>query len=387
MNWRTQMSSTTTKTKPIAPTPVNSADTIASSTVGATAQATEASNSVPVNPTAAKPTKRREKKADKAAKTAETNTGNASIAPDHQQGKPAADATLQLINGGGGLNATDISLDALKETIRSACTQDANAISKALGEAKAIKETLRDGYPTTVQAGQAILTGVIRLKALPENQVIEYVETLTTVNSVGTIRRIKFTKSAERNLAIPLAQFGYSGSAVSAGHISRVSTVSGYAHYRGVTPETFPAFLTGEHHHSMGKGNGLSHAYQAAREFFSPDTETAAEKAARVRATALGRIKAAPALASVTVSLSVSPSSDNLYCLLARVGAQSGAVEIVTAVKNSQGKLIDHLLDVYADQISLSDKEAKAKTLAGNEKVPTFHDIVKFGKPATDKNN
>ncbi|MEI6986958.1 MAG: hypothetical protein WCK65_12595 [Rhodospirillaceae bacterium] len=267
----------------------------------------------------------------------------------------------------------------MRGEIWEACAADAETVSEAMEAIKSLREDLAVGCSTTSLAGQALLAGVTMLSSLPDEQIRDYVETLSTVNAKGEVRMLKYNKRAEANLAIPLALDAYRD-AVSPGYVSRISTVVGYAFAQGVEPDEFADFLEGEHAHRDNKKYGLKHAYQAAREYFSAGTDTAADKAARLRETVLEHRTTMPMLGKVNGSLTVTPSNQGLYCLLART-TTDGTVEIVVPVRNDEAKLIDHLLDILADQLGLKSK--KASSAAKAKKPLTFAKLAEIAVGST----
>ena len=271
-------------------------------------------------------------------------------------------------------------LRSLLKQIRAACIIDGETVSEAVETVKTLREELMSGYSSTGEAGKAILSAVILLKRLPEDDIRDFVETLSAVNAKGEVRMLKLNARAEANLAIPLALDGYRDD-VSGGHISRVSTVVGYAHELGVEPDDFPDFLDGEHSHRTGEGYGLKHAYQAAREFFAAGIETAEEKAARLRVKVLDHLASQPSMGTVNGAVNVTVSSHGLFCLVGRTSAD-GTIEVVSPVRNEQGKLIDRLLDILADQLELKAKKASSKTKAKKKGI-SFSDLAVLSEGAS----
>ncbi len=253
----------------------------------------------------------------------------------------------------------DLLLD-MQNNVRKACYDDASIVSKAENEKKTIIETLKDGYQTTSLAGKTLLSGIILLKTLPVEAIQDYINELYSQNNKGELRKLKYNKRAEENLAVPLALDGYRNR-VSGSHISKISKTVGYAYAIGITPDNFPSFLEGEHVYEKGKGFGLAHAYAAAREYFAPVDETVADKATKLRAAMTKYLRTKPTICTIDKTLSVSASIDGFYCLMARTNETTGAIEVVTAVVNSEAKLINQLLDILAKQYALTLGKDKSK--------------------------
>jgi len=270
---------------------------------------------------------------------------------------PSIDGAALISRLRASMSPVDLQLFDMKNCIHKACSADGLMFSDATTSLKGLKDNLRDGFETTVTACQAILSGVVLLKTLSDDQVKNYIEGLFSVNEKGESRALKYNIRARANLALPLALDGYRNTA-SGGHISKVACVVGYAHACEVNPDDFPAFLKSEHTYSKGKGYGLKHAYQAARDFFTPEGESKDEKAAHLRGQVLKRLGDLPSLATVTAPLKVNPSAEGLYCLLARVNG-SNASEVVTAVRNDGGVLVTRLLDILVDQMKVNETKGK----------------------------
>jgi len=95
----------------------------------------------------------------------------------------------------------------------------------------------------------------------------------------------------------------------------------------------------------------------------------------------LDHLASQPSMGTVNGAVNVTVSSHGLFCLVARTNAD-GTIEVVSPVRNEQGKLIDRLLDILADQLELKAKKASSKTKAKKKGI-SFSDLADLSEGAS----